>query len=144
MYFKKQNSSAHLLGQTLVEFALILPILLALMVGTIELGVIMYTQIVVTNAVWEGARAGAVITDPSQGDAQIIGAINRAAYGLDTSRLIIEISPSQDEPPRNLPYPEPRGAPLTVKVTYPLHLALPPMDLNISAQATTIMEYQNP
>jgi len=140
--------SAHLRrfrrGQTLVEFALVLPILLVLMVGTIELGVVMYTQIVVTNAAWEGARAGATITDPSQGDAQIIGAVQRAAYGLDSTRLIVEISPTQHEPPRNLPYPAPRGAPLTVRVAYPVHLAFPPLDFQIAAQAVTTMEYQNP
>jgi len=88
-------------GQALVEFAFVLPILLLLMVAIIDFGIIFYSQMAVSNAAWEGARAGATIIDPSQGDQEIIGAIHNAAYGLDISLLAIDIDPAQDEPPRN-------------------------------------------
>ncbi len=42
-------------GQGLVEFALLLPLLLVIVVTTIELGRLLYTQIVITNAAREGA-----------------------------------------------------------------------------------------
>ena len=46
-------------GQGLVEFALIVPFLLVLIVGIIEMGVILNRQITVVNAAREGARFGA-------------------------------------------------------------------------------------
>ena len=42
-------------GQSLVEFALVLPLLLVLIITAIELGRLFYTQIVITNAAREGA-----------------------------------------------------------------------------------------
>ena len=52
-------------GQSLVEFALVLPILLLLVVGILELGVAFRTFQVVTNAAREGARTAVVRTDLS-------------------------------------------------------------------------------
>ena len=42
-------------GQSLVEMALVLPILLVLVIGAIEFGRLFYTKIVITNAAREGA-----------------------------------------------------------------------------------------
>jgi len=44
------------LGQSLVEFALILPILLLLVLGAMDIGHIITTKIAVTNAAREGAN----------------------------------------------------------------------------------------
>jgi len=52
-------------GQGLVETALILPFLLILVVGLVELGVALQRQIVVVNAAREGARFGATGATPS-------------------------------------------------------------------------------
>src|ERR1700687_6240036 len=46
-------------GQSLVELALVLPILLLLLVGTIEIGRFAYYSIVVSNAARAGAQYGA-------------------------------------------------------------------------------------
>lgn len=51
-------------GQGLVEFALILPFLLVLVVGIVEMGVILNRQITVVNAAREGARFGAYGAEP--------------------------------------------------------------------------------
>ncbi len=131
-------------GQNIVEFALVFPILLFLLVMMLEVGRLIYVQIVVTNAAWEGARTGATLSNPARGDAEIVGAVQRAAYGLDPTRLRIDINPTQYEFPRNQPAPYPRGYPLTVKVTYEVELFPFSMKVPISAQATTVMEYQNP
>jgi len=42
-------------GQSLVEMALLVPILLVLIIGAIEVGRLFYTKIVITNAAREGA-----------------------------------------------------------------------------------------
>lgn len=56
-------------GASAVEFALVLPLLLLIVFGIIEFGVIMYNKAMITNASREGARRGIVYrTDPSTGD----------------------------------------------------------------------------
>jgi len=131
-------------AQAVVEFALVLPLLLFLLVGLIELGIVLQAQIILTNAAWEGARAGALIVDPIHGDAEILAAVHRAALGLDPARLATDIDPAQDEPPRCDPWPAPRGATLRVAVIYRLPLAIPPIVLPLAAEAVTRIEYQNP
>ena len=134
------------LGQGVVEFAIVLPILLLLILGLVNLGVVVTTQIVITQAAWEGARAGATLDrEAGEDDDQIYGAVNAALKPLDSTQANIDIEPQDDQPPRNQPWPEPRGKPLTVRVEYALRLSLPfPMVLNLRSQATSRMEYQNP
>ena len=47
-------------GAAAVEFALILPVLVLILFGIIEFGLLLYDQQVITNASREGARAGIV------------------------------------------------------------------------------------
>jgi len=47
-------------GAALVEFGLILPLLILLIFGVIEFGLLLFNQQVITNAAREGARAGIV------------------------------------------------------------------------------------
>jgi Flp pilus assembly protein TadG len=55
-------------GQALVEFAIILPLILLVVLGLIEFGILFYNKAMVTNASREGARAGIVHrTDPISG-----------------------------------------------------------------------------
>jgi len=143
-YYRNQLRTPKPAGQALVEFAFVLPILLLLMVAIIDFGIIFYSQMAVSNAAWEGARAGATIIDPTQGDQEIIGAVQKAAYGIDPSRLTIDIDPTQDESPRNLAFPAPRGEPLTLTIQYQVELTFPQITIPITGQAVTRMEYQNP
>ncbi|MDH4317090.1 MAG: pilus assembly protein [Desulfobulbaceae bacterium] len=53
-------------GVSAVEFALILPLLLFILFGIIEFGVVLFDKAVVTNASREGARAGIVHVHQSQ------------------------------------------------------------------------------
>ena len=48
-------------GASAVEFALIVPLLVLVIFGIIEFGLLLYNQQVITNASWEGARAGVVV-----------------------------------------------------------------------------------
>ena len=47
-------------GAAAVEFALLLPVLVLILFGIIEFGLLLYDQQVITNASREGARAGIV------------------------------------------------------------------------------------
>ena len=58
-------------GAAAVEFALILPMLLILLLGTIEGSLAMYDKAVITNASREGARAGIVARNPPLSEAEI-------------------------------------------------------------------------
>jgi len=49
-------------GASAVEFALVLPLLIVILFGIIEFGLLMYNQAVITNASREGARAGIVFS----------------------------------------------------------------------------------
>ena len=80
------------LGQSLVEFTLILPVFLILLFGLVDFGRAFYTWQIVTNASREGARAAAI-----QSDAATIIAKTRGSFcnpypsscALDTSLMTI-------------------------------------------------------
>jgi len=132
-------------AQALVEFAVVLPILLLLMIGLVNLGILVNAQIVLTQAAWEGARAGATIQDPLTGDEEIVGAVRRAARPLEAEAVLIEIEPAQSDYPRTGPAPLPRGHPLTVRLEYRLTLNLPfTVTIPVRAEAVSRMEYSNP
>lgn len=54
------NQHVNQLGQSMAEFALLLPLLLTLVLGTLDLGRSFYTYISLTNAAREAARYGAL------------------------------------------------------------------------------------
>ena len=51
-------------GASAVEFAILLPVLILILFGTVEFGLLLYNQQVITNASREGARAGIVAQTP--------------------------------------------------------------------------------
>ena len=58
-------------GAAAVEFAILLPLLLLVIFGGIEYGLLMYNKQILTNASREAARAGIVSRAPRLSDAQI-------------------------------------------------------------------------
>ncbi|MGC2424782.1 MAG: TadE/TadG family type IV pilus assembly protein [Nitrospirota bacterium] len=71
-------------GQTLVEFALILPLLFLMLFGLIELSVMFYVNLTMQNAVRQGARTS-VVGSSSGGPTQrtaLIQAIKDSSNGL--------------------------------------------------------------
>ena len=60
MIIKNQN------GASAVEFAIVLPLLLVLLFGIIEFGILLYDKAMITNASREGARVGIVFDDPDR------------------------------------------------------------------------------
>ena len=73
------KSPAQQRGAAVVEFALILPILLGLLVGGIDASLALYDKAVITNASREGARAGIMARNPQLSDAQIRQVVNQYA-----------------------------------------------------------------
>jgi Flp pilus assembly protein TadG len=53
---KRQDQNGGLRAQALMEFALVLPILVLLVLGAMDLGRMFYTKTVITNAAREGAN----------------------------------------------------------------------------------------
>jgi Flp pilus assembly protein TadG len=55
-------------GQAIIEFAFVLPVVLILLLGILEFGVLFYNKAMVTNASREGARAAIVYQDTDSND----------------------------------------------------------------------------
>jgi len=80
-------------GQSLVEMALVLPLLLLLVAGIIDFGRAYNNYIIITNAAREGARAASHFPN---NPVLIEAAVRQEAAdsGLDPEAIIITITPS--------------------------------------------------
>jgi len=77
-------------SQSLVEFALILPILLFLILGVMDFGRMFYTKMVLTNAAREGANYLAYYPeDANNGYADTLAAIND-----ETNSSTVQVGPA--------------------------------------------------
>ncbi|NSW89702.1 MAG: pilus assembly protein [Firmicutes bacterium] len=100
-------------GQSLVEFTIIFPLLLLVVMGIIEFGVMLNSYLAINNAAREGARAGIV----GSSSAEIENLIISTSPGLNAEGLIITVTPGDTS--------RKSGDTLTVKVTYNYHLTVP-------------------
>lgn len=131
-------------GATVVEFAIIVSLFLAIVFGIIEFGILMFDQHILTNASREGARAGVVMRLPRVSDAAIESIVNH--YAQDhmisfgpSSTLTTTVSPA--EASRTGPL---FGTELVVNVTYPFDfLVLSNLGLgSITLEAETRMRME--
>lgn len=119
-------------GSAAVEFALLLPILLLLLLALVQVGVLARDSLLLTQASRAGAREAAV--QPSA-DA-VDEAVRAAAVGLDPDRLRVDVAWSGG-----------RGAPVTVTVAYDVPIAsllagwLFPESVSLDARATMRQEF---
>ncbi len=123
-HHKTQGTSARVRkptrGQGLVEFALVLPLLVLIIFGVLDLGRAFYSLIAITNAAREGARYGAYHADDMTG---VITATRREAIGsgIDLSSSPINVTcPDYIDPVGMCD----RGEPITVSVRYDFELVL--------------------
>lgn len=123
-------------GQSTVELALSLMILILLLFGIVDFGRVFYTYLALDHAGREGARAVAI----GKTDTEIIAVINSQMAGLDTSKLQINIDPSENA--------RIRGVDATVTLSYQMEIITPiiaqffpqnPFPLN----NTTVMRMEN-
>jgi Flp pilus assembly protein TadG len=75
-------------GQSLVEFAVVLPVFLLILAGILDFGLGLYSQMTVINAAREGARLGIV----DQKVADITARVDSMAAGLDKTQLTISVT----------------------------------------------------
>lgn len=85
----KANFKKNKKGQSLVETALVLPILLLILTGIIDFGIMFNNYLLIGNAAREGARSAAI----GSTDAQISSKVNEVASLLDSTKLSVEITP---------------------------------------------------
>ncbi len=125
-------------GVAAVEFAIILPVLLLIIFGIIEFGLLLYDKQVINNASREGARAGTVVGVSRVDDAGILAVMNRyianhlVTFGT-TPSLAITIDPV-DRTDMDF------GDELTVTVTYDYGFLVLPGSQTLVAQTVMRME----
>ncbi len=124
-------------AQAIVEFALVLPVLLAAAFAIVIAADVGVARLALQHAVAEGARAGALTND----DELIRETLAAAAAPLAAERLTTAIQPPASDAPRNA---DPRGSLLTVRASYelPLPLAFVAIPrLVVTASATRRIEW---
>ena len=100
-------------GQTMAEFAIVLPVLVVLLFGIIQFGILFNNFVTLTDAARAGAREGAV----SRNDANPIGAattaVRNSAADLNQTNLGVTVNSTWVA-----------GTDVTVTATYPWSVSL--------------------
>lgn len=99
-------------GQSLVEFALVLPVLLLILVGIFNFGQLFYSDIVINEAARDAARYASIGVSQTE----ILQVIGQDCQTLNVSQVNTSISQ---------PYPQSSGMPVTITITYPVPIMLP-------------------
>lgn len=100
-------------GQSLVETALILPIMILILMGIIDFGLMFNNYMIISNASREGARGAAV----GMTDALITSMVSDITSTLDQTKLVTKIDPYET--------PREKGTEVTVTVEYDYKLLTP-------------------
>jgi Flp pilus assembly protein TadG len=100
-------------GQTMTEFALVLPILAVLLFGVIQFGIVFNNYVTLTDAVRAGARKGAVGRFAANPVGAVQTAVKSSAGGLNQSQLSISVTSSWAA-----------GSDVSVTATYPYSISL--------------------
>ncbi|MFC1513248.1 TadE/TadG family type IV pilus assembly protein [Thermodesulfobacteriota bacterium] len=130
-------------GASVLEFAIVLPILLVLLFGVIEFGFILYNKAMLTNAAREGVRAGIVAQSPRLDEDGIRAIVEKycedmlVSFGGSTVPTVVATLPA------SLTF----GNDLEVEVTYPYSFLLipsfvPVIPPAVDLQARVIMKYE--
>lgn len=100
-------------GQSMTEFALVLPLLVLLLFGVIQFGITFNNYITLTDAVRAGARKAAVSTHEKDPVAVTVNQVKAAATDLKVADLAVTVE-STWEP----------GDQVTVSASYPYQIKL--------------------
>ena len=107
------NSIKNQKGQSLVEFAIVLPLLLLLLFGIAEFGIMLNSYLTIQNIAREGTRLGII----GGSDTEITSLIRTTSPNLTSADLSISITPSEGN--------RRSGDTLQVKVTYNYRMIVP-------------------
>lgn len=100
-------------GQSLVELAVILPVVMLVLMGIIEFGIMLNCYLKVENAAREGARSGIV----NSSNLEIKNSIIRISPDLKAENLTLIVTPAET-------YRRP-GETLTVSINYKYEMTVP-------------------
>jgi len=100
-------------GQSLVEFAILLPLLLLLMMGILEFSLMLNSYLTINNSAREGARLGIV----AGSNIEIKELILNISPNLDSKKLIVNITPLEGS--------RQSGGTITVEVIYNYQVIIP-------------------
>jgi Flp pilus assembly protein TadG len=100
-------------GQSMTEFAVILPILVVLLFGIVQFGILFNNYVTLTDAARAGARAAAVSRQDSDPVGTATAAVRSSASDLNQSNLSVDVSSTWSA-----------GSPVTVTATYPYSISL--------------------
>lgn len=101
-------------GQTMVEFALVIPILLVVLFAVVQFGVVYKDYVTLTDASRVGARKAAVSRHEANPAGAAEAAVRGSASGLDQGELGVSVSATAWE----------HGEDVTVTATYPYEIDL--------------------
>jgi Flp pilus assembly protein TadG len=99
-------------GQSMVEFALVLPMLIVLLVGIFEFGQIFNAYLQINHASREGARTGALRGT----DTEIVQTVSDSSPTLDSTLMTVTITPNESS--------RTRGESVEVQVEYDYHVVI--------------------
>lgn len=120
-------------GQSTVEFALVLPVLVLIVFAALEFGSAFWRYQQLSAAASEGARRAAVSRTAADRDNAIRTAVQNASPALDSTRLGVATSSSWRP-----------GEPVTVTVTYPENirvLGVTFFNSNLTSSRTSRVEH---
>jgi Flp pilus assembly protein TadG len=100
-------------GQTMTEFALVLPILALLLFGIIQFGITFNNYVTLTDATRAGARKAAVGRQVADPVGTAVAAVRSSAKDLNQGDLSVSVSSSWQP-----------GQDVTVAATYPYSISL--------------------
>lgn len=133
-------------GAAAIEFAVVLPMLLLLIFGMIEFGLLIYNKAMITNASREAARAGVVYaTDPSNGSlARLSQTDLEQIVESYCAQFLVTFGPSQGPQTTvqtnngSTPQSMASGDQLTVRVTYHYDFLLLPAFISSLVGGSTL------
>ena len=99
-------------GQSIVEFALVLPILVMLLFGIIDFGRIFHTYLAIDHASREAARTASI----GENDATIVSTAVASASSIHLTAGQVAVSPGGTKS---------SGSDVTVTITYPINFLTP-------------------
>ncbi len=108
-------------GQALIEFALVLPLLLVLVMGIIQFGIVFNNYITLTDAVRVGSRQAAVSRTHPDPESVVVDRVQRSAHSLKVADLDISVTPYD---PATGSETWVQGGDVTVEATYPFAVNL--------------------
>ncbi len=100
-------------GQTMVEFAIVFPLLAVVLFGIVQFGILFNNYLTVTDAVRAGAREASVARQSANPVGAATTAVRNAAADLNQTNLAVTVTSGW------IP-----GSDVTVQATYPYSISL--------------------